>query len=68
MTSEDLYNEFILWRDKKNITYEITILKLICRVNNSSINGITKEKTRLCNLSILNIDKLIKYFNIEDEK
>ena len=68
LTSEDLYNEFILWRDKKKITYDITILKVTCRVYNSNIDGITKEKTRKCNLSIFNIDKLIKYFNIKDEK
>ena len=65
MTSEDLYNDFINWRDKNKIIYEINILKLTCRVNNTTIDGITKEKTRICNLSIFNIDKLIKYFNIE---
>jgi hypothetical protein len=37
MTSEDLYNEFVFWKDKERITYDIIILKLTCRVNNLSI-------------------------------
>lgn len=64
MTSEDLYNEFAFWKDKKRITYDITILKLTCRVNNLSISGIEKKRTSKDRWTEFNIDLLMKHFKI----
>ena len=64
MTSEDLYNEFVFWKDKKRITYDITILKLTCRVNNLSISGIEKKRTSKDRWTEFNIDLLMTHFKI----
>jgi hypothetical protein len=67
-SSQEFYECFIEWREKNKIKYEINSYKLLCRLKNSNINGISKKKTKLNNLSVFNVDELIKYFNIEFEE
>lgn len=66
-SSEEFYECFVEWRDKNKIKYEINVLKLLCRLKNSNINGITKKTTKTKNLTIFNIDDLIHHFKIEFE-
>jgi hypothetical protein len=65
-SSTELYECFVEWREKYKIKYEINVLKLMCRLKNSNINGITKKITKIQSFTILNVDDLINHFNIVD--
>lgn len=67
MTSDNLYNEFICWRDKNKITYDITSLKLLCRISNLPIDGIKKKRITIKRWYEFNIDKLMKHYGIIKE-
>jgi hypothetical protein len=65
-SSEEFYECFVEWREKNKIKYEINVLKLMCRLKNSNINGVSKKITTKKNFTVFNVDELIKYFNIVD--
>ena len=63
----EVYNEFICWRDKNKITYDITSLKLLCRISNLPIDGIKKKRITIKRWYEFNIDKLMKHYGIIKE-
>jgi hypothetical protein len=65
-TSNELYECFVEWREKNKIKYEINVLKLMVRLKNCNIKGITKKKTKIQYLTVFNVDELINHFNIVD--
>jgi hypothetical protein len=56
------FNFFIKSIGKKE--YNIDAPTLLLRISNLEINGITKKKTSICNLTVVDYDELRKHFNI----
>ena len=65
-SSTEFYECFVEWREKNKIKYVINVLKLMCRLKNSNINGITKKITKIQSFTVFNVDDLINHFNIID--
>lgn len=61
----NLYKNFSAWCVDNNIEYDITPLKLAVRLSNLNIKGCTKKKTRINNLTVLDVKEVRKHFKID---
>lgn len=63
--NNNLYKNFSAWCAENNIDYDITPLKLAVRLSNLNIKGVSKKKTRLNNLTVLDVKEVRKHFKID---
>ena len=66
--SNDIFKKFTDYCINNNIDYQTTPLKLSVRIASLNIKGITKKKTRTCNLSVLDITEINKHFGISNNE
>lgn len=64
LKSQNVYEKFSDWCNENGVDYKIDTLKLMVRINRLNINGIEKHKTKICNTTKFDIEKLKKHFGI----
>jgi len=67
LSSKDIYDEFLTWKSEKGVKCDINFLQFCVRLKNSKIEGIETKNGKKIQSKILNIDALIKYFDIKPE-
>jgi hypothetical protein len=66
MTSNDIFNEFNMWKENQRIQYETTALKLIIAIKNLRIDGVSTKKEKQGNVTLFDYAKLIAYFDLDE--
>ena len=65
--ANEIYMEFVKWRDDNGIKYEVSSLKLMCNLKNSRYEGIDSKKERAATSTIFNFIKLAKSLRMDGE-
>jgi hypothetical protein len=66
MTSIEIFGEFNRWKENQGIQYETNPLKIVIAIKNLRIDGISTKKEKQGNITLLDYNKLVAYFNLED--
>ena len=64
LDSNELFDMFKCYLQKSNTKYEINLIKFGVRLTNLKLDGISKEKGRVCNKKKFDVKLLKKYFMI----
>jgi hypothetical protein len=65
--TNDLYKSFKDWCQTNHSSYEINLIKFSVRLKNLNIDGLETLKTNKANKKIIHIEKMKKYFKIDND-